>query len=103
MRKFIHMMFAVMLAAIAFAAVPDSAKAETIPLTPQAAQDSNIVRADWDDGHSRWRSHHRWGSHRDHDDWHSRWRSHHRWGSHRDHDDWHRRWRSHHRWGSHRD
>ncbi len=47
--------------------------------------------------HSRWRSHHRWGSHGYYG--HGRWRSHHRWGS---RDYYHNRWRSHHRWGSYR-
>ncbi len=47
--------------------------------------------------HSRWRSHHRWGSHCC-GDWHHRWRSHHRWGSLGGWD--HSRYDSHYRWGS---
>jgi hypothetical protein len=80
----------------------------------QTVDTKTAVEKIYDDWHSRWRSHHRWGSHGY--DYHGRWRSHHRWGSHHyDHSRWrshhrwgshhygHSRWRSHHRWGSHHD
>jgi hypothetical protein len=97
MRKMIFTLFAAMLAVAAFAGFQTSAKAGSLPVAPQASQESILQPVYDDDWHNRWRSHRRWGSA---GDWHNRWRSHHRWGS---QGDWHNRWRSHHRWGSRRD
>ena len=73
--------------------------AKALPLSAAGSLSNRSINGDavqkveyWE--HSRWRSHHRWGSGGG-EGWHNRWRSHWRWGSgwgHRDHD-WDRdRW-----------
>jgi hypothetical protein len=79
----------------------------------EASAPGHVTKVDYDDWHSRWRSHSRRGSHEDWEHgWHGRWASHNRWGSEYSHNRWrshnrhgsegdyHNRWRSHHRHGS---
>jgi hypothetical protein len=89
------------LAAFALAGAPNAATAHSTGIPPlQIAQmPAPIIRVGCyeDCWHSRWQSHHRWGSSCC-DNWHHRWRSHFRWGSYGGY--WHDRSRSHYRWGS---
>lgn len=80
---------------------PQSAQAAPAGAPAQTGSDAvttgHVTKVDYDDGHSRWRSHSRHGSHEDGEHrWHGRWASHNRWGSEYEHN----RWRSHRRWGS---
>jgi hypothetical protein len=88
MKNYLFALFAV--AAASFTCV----SANALPAAPQAfpqVEESTAQTVQW---HSRYRSHHRWGSR---GYYHGRYRSHHRWGS-RGYS--HGRYRSHHRWGS---
>jgi hypothetical protein len=79
----------------AFAFLPANAEPSPRPELLQNQAAAGVVKV-CDDCHSRWWSHHRWGS----NEWHSRWRSHNRLASGWNDEEWHNRWRSHNRWGS---